>query len=258
MRLLLYNIRYATGHGGGYHLPLPFAGFFKRTAINLQRIINFISSVDPDIVALVEVDTGSYRSGYCCQAQQIADALGYEYIVESKYSNGSLAQHVPVLQKQANALLTKQGVSEHFFHYFNQGVKRLVIQTDLQQVAIFIVHLSLKYRHRQNQLDQLYALVRDLDKEVIITGDFNTFWGSRELNLFLAATGLNNANALGLPSHPSSHPTRQIDFILHSDGIHIDNFYIPDVRLSDHSPLVCDFSCVLSTETGSFTSKLLP
>jgi len=242
MRLLLYNIRYGTGHAPGYHLPLPFAGFFKRTEVNLQRIIGFIGAVNPDIVALVEVDSGSYRSGYFCQAQTIADKLGYNCIVENKYNNNSLAQRVPVLKQQANALLTKQSVENYRFHYFEQGVKRLVIQTDLKAIAIFIVHLSLKYRHRQNQLEQLHLLTRETDKEVIIAGDFNTFWGSRELNLFLAATGLKNANLTNVPSHPSHAPLRQIDFILHSPGISIDNFYIPDVRLSDHSPLICDFS----------------
>ena len=60
--------------------------------------------------------------------------------------------------------------------------------------------------------------------------------------LFLAAANLRNANTLNLPSHPSHSPHRQIDFILHSPGIQITNFYIPDVRLSDHSPLICDFT----------------
>lgn len=246
MRLLLYNIRYGTGHNNHYHLPLPFAGFFKRTTVNLQRIITFIGAVNPDIVALVEVDSGSYRAGHFCQAQVIADRLGYNCIVESKYRNGSLAMKVPVLRQQCNALLTKQNIEDVHFHYFEQGMKRLVIQTDLRAIAIFIVHLSLKYRHRQNQLEQLHSLIGDTDKEVIIAGDFNTFWGSRELNLFLAATGLKNANVTNAPSHPSHAPQRQIDFILHSSGIRIDTFYIPEVRLSDHSPLVCDFSCVLS------------
>jgi endonuclease/exonuclease/phosphatase family metal-dependent hydrolase len=246
MRLLLYNIRYGTGHNNRYHLPLPFAGFFKRTSVNLQRIITFIGAVNPDIVALVEVDSGSYRAGHFCQAQVIADRLGYNCIVESKYRNGSLAMKVPVLKQQCNALLTKQNIEDVHFHYFEQGMKRLVIQTDLRAIAIFIVHLSLKYRHRQNQLEQLHTLIGDIDKEVILAGDFNTFWGSRELNLFLAATGLKNANVTNAPSHPSHAPQRQIDFILHSSGIRIDTFYIPEVRLSDHSPLVCDFSCVLS------------
>lgn len=246
MRLLLYNIRYGTGHKNGYHLPLPFAGFFKRTDLNLQRIINFIGCINPDIVALVEVDSGSYRSGNLCQAQIIADCLGYNYVVENKYRDNSLATMVPVLNKQSNALLTKQSIVDYRFHYFDQGVKRLVLQTDLQSIAIFIVHLSLKYRHRQYQLEHLHRLIAETDKEVILAGDFNTFWGSRELNLFLSATGLKNANVHNFPSHPSHAPMRQIDFILHSSGIRIDNFYIPDVRLSDHSPLICDFSCALT------------
>ena len=246
MRLLLYNIRYATGHKKGYHLPLPYTGFFKRTSVNLQRIINFIGSINPDIVALVEVDSGSYRSNYVCQAQTIADSLGYNYVVESKYENDSLVHRLPVLKQQSNALLTKQSIENFHFHYFEHGVKRLVLQMDLRTIAIFIVHLSLKYRHRQHQLEQLHALTEEIDKEVIIAGDFNTFWGSRELNLFLSATQLKSANLLNAPSHPSHAPLRQIDFILHSAGIRIDNFYIPDVRLSDHSPLVCDFSCILS------------
>ncbi len=246
MRLLLYNIRYATGHKNGYHLPVPFAGFFKRTSVNLQRIINFIGSINPDIVALVEVDSGSYRSDYVCQAQTIADKLGYNYVIESKYDNDSLVLKLPVLKQQSNALLTKQSIENFHFHYLEHGVKRLVLQMDLRTIAIFIVHLSLKYRHRQHQLEQLHALTEEIDKEVIIAGDFNTFWGSRELTLFLSATQLKSANLLNAPSHPSHAPLRQIDFILHSAGIRIDNFYIPDVRLSDHSPLVCDFSCILS------------
>ncbi len=242
MRLLLYNIRYGTGHKNGYHMPLPFSGFFKKTGLNLQRIINFIASVNPDIVALVEVDAGSYRSGKFCQARIIARELGFNYVVENKYPNDSLAQKVPVLNRQSNALLSRQAIERHHFHYFEQGVKRLIIQIDLREIAIFIVHLSVKYRHRQNQLDFLHSLTKETGKDLIITGDFNTFWGDRELNLFLAATGLKNANISNTPSHPSHSPQRQIDFILHSSGIQINNFYIPDVRLSDHSPLVCDFS----------------
>jgi endonuclease/exonuclease/phosphatase family metal-dependent hydrolase len=246
MRLLLYNIRYGTGCGGSYHLPFPFTGFFKKTTGNLQRIINFISSVNPDIVALIEVDTGSYRAGFSCQAEAIAETLGYQFVAESKYRTSSLAQKVPVLKEQANAVLTRPSVKNHQFHYFQNGLKRLAIQTDLESVAIFIVHLSLRYRQRQYQLEQLHRLTEETEKEIIIAGDFNTLWGSEELNLFLAATGLKNANSTGAPSHPSSAPHRQLDFILHSPGLRIDNFYIPDVRLSDHSPLICDFSCVVA------------
>lgn len=242
MRLLLYNIRYCTGQGNGYHMPFPYIGFFKRTGMNLQRIINFIRTIDPDIVGLIEVDSGSYRADRACQAKAIAQKLNYNYVVETKYKQNSLVQRVPILNQQSNALLTKKKIHDHTFHFFKEGVKRLIIKTELENSVIFLVHLSLKFRHRQHQLEHLHHLVKKTDKEVIVAGDFNTFFGNRELKLFMAASNLSNANVMNLPSHPSSSPQRQIDFILHSPGIHIDNFYIPDVRLSDHSPLVCDFS----------------
>ena len=242
MRFLLYNIRYATGHGVGYHLPLPFAGFFKTTAGTLGEIVSFIRSVNPDVIALVEVDSGSYRSQKSCQVGAIARELDHFHVVETKYGGGSLANKIPVLNKQGNGLLTNRKILRHHFHYFNEGVKRLVIEVELEEVSIFTVHLSLKYKHRQQQLEHLHRIILQGTKPVIVAGDFNTFGGDREVQLFLAATGLVNANISGLPSHPSHAPKRNLDFILHSPEIMASNFTIPDIRLSDHSPLICDFS----------------
>ncbi len=243
MRFLLYNIRYATGHGAGYHLPLPFTGFFKHTGNTLDQIVAFIRTVKPDVIALVEVDSGSYRSGKCCQAEAIARKLDHFHVVETKYSNTSLANRIPVLNKQSNALLTNRTIRKHHFHYFNEGVKRLVIEVELDEATVFIVHLSLKFKHRQQQLEHLHRLLSHSEKPVIVAGDFNTFGGDRELQLFMAATGLVNANLKGKPSHPSHAPKRHLDFILHSPKLSSSNFSIPDIRLSDHSPLICDFSC---------------
>ncbi len=241
MRFLLYNIRYATGHGAGYHLPLPFTGFFKQTGNILDQIVAFIRSVSPDVIALVEVDSGSYRSGKCCQAEAIAKKLDHFHVVETKYGDKSLANRIPVLNKQSNALLTNRAISRHHFHYFNEGIKRLVIEVELEEVSIFIVHLSLKFKHRQQQLEHLHRLLAHTEKPMIVAGDFNTFGGDRELQLFMAASGLVNANLTGLPSHPSHAPKRHLDFIFHSPELSVSNFSIPDIRLSDHAPLICDF-----------------
>lgn len=242
MRCLVYNIRYATGHNNGYHLPLPYAGFFRQTHDKLDEIIHFIKYWSPDIIGLVEVDSGSYRSGKRCQAEKIGSLLGYSYLIETKYSQSSFAQRVPVLNKQSNALLSRIAAQRHSFHYFNEGVKRLVIEAEFDSVVVFIVHLSLKFRHRQNQLKYIYHLIKRISKPVILAGDFNTIFGYSELTPFLAATQLNNANLDASPSHPSHAPHRQIDFILHSREITVENFFIPKVQLSDHAPLICDFS----------------
>ena len=55
MRLLLYNIRYATGTGAAFHLPVPGAGYLRSNPRVLDGITRFIKGADPDIVGLVEV-----------------------------------------------------------------------------------------------------------------------------------------------------------------------------------------------------------
>ncbi len=244
MRLLLYNIRYGAGIGKLFHLPLPFMGYLRRTDRNLGKIVEFIDSMRPDIVGLVEVDIGSFRSSNRNQAQTLATRISHDPVFQSKYASGSVVSMMPVLNKQGNALLTNQTIQARKFHYLNNGIKRLVIEIELEEVNIFLVHLSLRYSHRQDQLSDIYQLIADARKPVIVAGDFNVFKGDRELNLFMAAAGLESANPQGHPSHPSRAPKRQLDYILYSSGINVSRFFVPQVTFSDHVPLVCDFDIV--------------
>lgn len=247
MRFLLYNIRYCAGIGARFHLPVPYAGYLKQSSSVLSDIIDFIRQLNPDIIGLVEVDGGSFRTGKLCQAEQIARRLGHYHVIESKYGVQSVAGKVPLLNRQGNAVLSSLPIRSHRFHYFEQGIKRLVIEARLEPVTVFLVHLSLTYRNRQYQLERLYHLIRDVQGPVIVAGDFNVLWGNRELDLFLGATGLINANTRGRPSHPSTSPKRQLDFILHSPDLVVRDFQIPEVLYSDHAPLVCDFEMPDST-----------
>ena len=247
MRFLLYNIRYGAGIGKRFHLPVPYSGYLKHTNGNLRHIIEFIRSVHPDIIALIEVDSGSYRSENSNQAEAIAREIKHYHVYQSKYPVDSIVQKIPLVNKQGNALLTNQAIKSHRFHYFSEGMKRLVIELELNEFSIFLVHLSLKFRHRQYQLKELHSMVENVGKPVIVAGDFNVFWGDRELQLFAAATGLKNANDQGQPSHPSRSPRRQLDYIFHSPEIHVTRFQIPQVTFSDHAPLVCDFEFVTAS-----------
>ncbi len=238
MRLLLYNLRYGTGIG---QFHFPWSGYFGKTTDNFASISDFIKTADPDIVGLIEVDAGSYRFGRRNQAETLADALGHYHVYELKYARHSAWLRIPVLNKQVNALLTRQTIKTRRFHYFERGVKRLVIELNLDGLTIFLVHLALTFRARHEQLLHLYSLVKEVKGPCIVAGDFNLFLGSREIRLFLEASGLRSANAINQPTFPSWRPFRQLDFILCSQHIVISRFEIPRVRFSDHLPLVCDF-----------------
>jgi len=242
MKLLLYNIRYAVGGGASMHMPLPGAGYVLGNQNVLPELTRFIRSVDPDIVGLIEVDTGSIRSRMVNQAESIAASLGMNTSYETKYGERSINHMLPIVRKQGNAFLAAERVHGEKFHYFDTGIKRLIIELEMQDFAVFLVHLSLKYRHRHLQLRRLYDLIEATSKPVIVAGDFNTFWGENEIYLFMKAAGLRSANSNGLPTYPSRAPRKELDFILYQDGIHVNDFRIPDVRHSDHLPLLCDFT----------------
>lgn len=222
-------------------MPLPGAGYVLGNTTVLPEITKFIKAVDPDVVGLIEVDTGSIRSRNVNQAEKLATDLGMNTSYETKYGEKSFNQLLPIVRKQGNAFMAAPRVHGETFHYFDTGIKRLIIELEMDDFAIFLVHLSLKYRHRHLQLRRLYDLIQATKKPVVVAGDFNTFWGENEIYLFMKAAGLRSANVDSRPTYPSRAPRKELDFVLYQDGIRVTAFEIPDVKLSDHLPLVCDF-----------------
>ena len=254
MRLVAYNIRYATGTGPSFHLPVPGAGYLRSSRQVLDRITQFLKGLDPDIIGLIEVDTGSIRTGMVNQARYIADRIGHYSTYQCKYGEDSINQLLPIVRKQGNAFLAAPRVHGERFHYFDAGIKRLIIEMELDECVVYLVHLSLKFRHRHYQLRHLHELIRKQTKPVIVSGDFNTFWGDHEIYLFMEAAGLKNANAAGTPSYPSRWPRKELDFILYGRGIEPLGFDVPAVQYSDHLPLVFDFEVAASAASRRATT----
>jgi endonuclease/exonuclease/phosphatase family metal-dependent hydrolase len=233
MRFVLYNIRYATGSKAH--------NFMRPSGKNLERISLFLRGLEPDLVGLIEVDQGSYRMRGKNQVELLAESLGHYHSHSIKYAEKSFWRHVPVVKKQGNAFLARDRIRNETFHFFKHGMKRLVIELELDHVVVYLVHLALGGRARHRQLSALYDLVKKAHKPCVVAGDFNALWGEDEIDLFLAATGLQSANAQKEPTYPSINPQRHLDFILYSDKVKPRDFKVPQVPFSDHLPLVVDF-----------------
>ena len=177
------------------------------------------------------------------QAEHIAEQLGHYSTYQTKYGADSLNQFMPIVRKQGNAFLAAPHVHGERFHYFDTGIKRLIIELELDDVCVFLVHLSLKYRQRQYQLRSLH----DLIVQVAQAGDrgrvTSTPSGARTRSTCSCAPPDCAAPIrAGLPSFPARVPRIELDFVLVSEDIEVTDFHVPDVRFSDHRPLVCDFS----------------
>jgi endonuclease/exonuclease/phosphatase family metal-dependent hydrolase len=222
--------------------------FMRPSRKNLDNISGFLRLLEPDLVGLIEVDQGSYRMQGKNQAELLAEALGHYHSHSIKYGEQSLLRHLPVVNQQGNAFLARDRIRNETFHFFKHGMKRLVIELELEHVVVYLVHLALGGRARHRQLSALYDLVKRTSKPCVVAGDFNALWGEREIDLFLAATQLKNANIDSLPTYPSRKPHRHLDFILYSNKIELLDFSVPQVPYSDHLPLVVDFDVEVEDE----------
>ncbi|OGV51967.1 MAG: hypothetical protein A2X49_08870 [Lentisphaerae bacterium GWF2_52_8] len=241
MRLLTYNIAYGTGGAASFARQIwTVHRYLRAPRTHLDRIIRFISECDADIVGLVEVDTGSYRTGFINQVESISHHLGHYHVSAIKYEHRSLGRALPIMKKQGNAIFCKDAIPENKLHYLPVGFKKLIIEAEIKGIRFFLVHLALQRRARTVQLEHLTELAAG-KKPVIIAGDFNCFGGPEELAGIQKKLKLVNANQEGVSSYPSWKPSRQLDAILCSKSIKIKNFSIPKIHHSDHLPLILDF-----------------
>ncbi|MBL3538996.1 endonuclease/exonuclease/phosphatase family protein [Aminivibrio sp.] len=242
MRLVLYNIRYGTGTGWGYHFPFPFSGCLRKTEGRFRRISDFISKLKPDLVGLVETDSGSYRQNGECQAELMAARLNADSVFACKYHHESIISRAPLLKSQGNAVVTILPILSSREHYLSRGVKRTLLEVEFRDFTLFLTHLSLGYGARKIQIGEVADRCRQAKKPVILAGDGNMYAGEKELRPLFRKGLFRNANDGNIPTYPSRLPSLALDFVLYSEGIEMKSFRVPRVRYSDHLPLVCDFT----------------
>ena len=241
MKLMVYNIAYGTGAPAAFYERFLQGHRYLRTSrVHLDKVMDYIEQEDPDILGLIEVDTGSIRTKFLNQVETIANHLNHFHHCSVKYAKISLGRALPILRKQGNAVLTRKRIPDRNFHFFPVGFKRLIIELDIEGVSFFLVHLALQKRIRKKQLEFLTELAKER-RNIIVAGDFNTFRGTQEIADFQRNLQLSNPNRKSLPTYPSWRPRRELDFILHSENIKVTHFSVPDVHFSDHLPLIMEY-----------------
>ncbi|MCF6177377.1 MAG: endonuclease/exonuclease/phosphatase family protein [Victivallaceae bacterium] len=243
MKLLIYNIAYGTGSPGSAAGRLLTSHRYLYTNQEyFNRIVEFISEVNPDVIGLLEADSGSFRTSQVHQAAKLAAQLNHFHICDNKYGLTSPGRMIPLLKNQTNAIVTAGNNHATRFHYFPRGFKKLIIEVTINGITMFLVHLSVRKKIRAQQLEFLTTII-PADKPVIIAGDFNTFGGSAELNKLITACRLYNPNTDNQPTYPSWKPRHQLDYLLCSKKLQVSSFIIPQVEFSDHLPIIAEISC---------------
>ena len=177
----MYNIEYCEGITGLWYDYLKFWKiFFPQKGLD-QRIVDHIKKLKPDILSLVEVDTGSFRAKRD-EVKFFEKQLEMKSFVEKvKYPLKGwlkLFHYVPILNKQANAIIAKEKLSDARYHVLHEGTKRVVIEATIyvpKIVTLMLAHLALGKKTRIRQIEELTNIVNKIKNPVILMGDFNTF-----------------------------------------------------------------------------------
>lgn len=240
LRLLSFNIqvgisssryRHYLIHSWKHLLP------HNKRLENLDRIATLIS--DFDIVALQEVDSGSFRSSYINQIEYLAVRGHFPFWKNQINRNlGRIAQH-------SNGLLSRyrpQAIIEHKLPGIlpGRGIMEVRYGPDYDPLVLFLLHLGLGKRGRMRQMDFISNLVNQ-HRHVVIMGDFNCAAHSDEMKAFIDNTHLCRPID-DLHTYPSWQPIRNIDHFMVSPSIGIHEVQVIGEPLSDHLPIMVEIS----------------
>jgi endonuclease/exonuclease/phosphatase family metal-dependent hydrolase len=221
-----YNIRHGRGTDG---------------RVDLERTADVLRRLDPDVVALQEVDEGVERSGGVDQAARLGQLLGMQHAFGSffDYQGGrygmAILSHCPL--RAVRSVRLPDG---------HEPRVALVVELELPDggaVTVVDVHFDWVEddAFRFAQAREVARLLDEVAGPVILAGDFNDEPGSRTLELFHArATEAAKPRARRF-TFDAIEPRREIDFIFTSPAAAWRTIAVQVVDepiASDHRPVV--------------------
>ncbi len=233
-----------------YNIHKGVQGLGPRRRLEIHNLNHAVEQLDADLICLQEVRHVHRRearhfAGWPSQGQ--ADFLapeGYHAV----YRSNAVTRH----GEHGNALLSRWPVLAHQHedmsdHRFEQrGLLHVEVLAHGHPLHVLVVHLGLLPASRRRQLEQLARFIKrevPADSRLVVAGDFND-WGQQSAQT-LGAIGM---QTLGLGRHatfPSRLPLLQLDHVF-VRGLTATGAFVPRGRIwgrmSDHLPLIADFS----------------
>ncbi|MEW4530717.1 endonuclease/exonuclease/phosphatase family protein [Maioricimonas sp. JC845] len=201
LRVLSYNIHHAEGVDG---------------KLDLERIAGVIRAVEPDLVALQEVDSNVRRSESVDQPAELARLTGMEGVFGGniELQGGGYG----------NAVLSRLPIVRHENHRlprFDNGEQRGVLEVEVTLPGDRgrLLLLATHFDHRRNERERIAsaeAINRMVAKRsglpALLAGDLNALPESETLRVL--GRQWTRSNAEVQPTFPAQKPNRQIDYVL--------------------------------------------
>lgn len=248
MKILFSNLGYAKGISGSllHHITLAGRHIYSRPEAQRRVLAQFRAIMDdekPDLCCLVEIDRGSFHSGYFNQLLALMCDNYCFHDIADKYGEQSRLGRMPLHVGKSNAFIAR---SEYPFErtYFTHGTKRLIYKILLSpECTLFFAHFSLQKDVRARQFTELEQLVRACGMESLILADFNILTGVGELQPLLESSGLRLLNRTDEHTFTFHRKRLMLDLCLCSPHLveRVTLRVIPQ-PFSDHAALVVEIA----------------
>lgn len=209
--------------------------------VDLERIARVINELEPDVVALQEVDSMVERTGRVDQTTVLGELTGMHAIFGTffDYQGG----------RYGMSLLSRYPFVSYTNHRLPKGVEHrsalagtVRIGDDGPEIIVVGIHLVWTGEERLSQAARLVEIFADESRPVILAGDFNSLPDSDVMALLRRHWHVPDKESNGL-TFPADAPDREIDYILYRprDRFEVVSLRVIDERLaSDHRPLLLE------------------
>lgn len=194
-KILMSNLGYARGLNGslGHHLRYAHRHIYCSKSTQekvLREFKQIILREQPDLCCLVEIDKGGFFSANLNQIEALLDPHYHFHDIANKYGSKKGFSFLPVIASKCNAFFAHRPL-EFERIYLARGFKRLVYKIQLEpELTLFFAHFSLKREVRLRQFVELGELLKKLNSDAIVMGDFNILTGLEEIGPWMEEAGL--------------------------------------------------------------------
>jgi endonuclease/exonuclease/phosphatase family metal-dependent hydrolase len=254
IRLLTFNIAHARG-AMPVHQGLRSVA---RIRANLGKIAALIRRLDPDIVALQEIDENSRWSGSFDHLAFLREHTGLAHGVHGVHNRRAGRYHL----NYGNAFLSRWPVHHHDTVPFGRGTVGekgfLFVEIDTPAGRLPLVNLHLNHRSRAQRLRQAAHLMRYLDEQhahrsahwcapALVCGDFNNASHRPDATATLLGWFEQTNNYTLLPKRggrtfPSAWPALALDYVFLPGQCAEPRAEVVRCYLSDHRPVLVEFT----------------
>lgn len=224
LRILTYNIHHGAGND---------------EVLNLERIARLIRSLDPDLVALQEIDNRTERTGGVNQAAELGRMTGMGSVFGPfmDYQGGQYG--MAVLSGLPFVNPTNHQLPEGPEPRSAQAI-RVQLPDGAGELIFAGIHFYRSAEERMAQAQRLLHLLEPEDVPVILAGDFNSTPDSEVMSV-IGETFATPDKGADHFTFRSDRPDREIDFIVYRPAHRftvLESRVIDEPVASDHRPVL--------------------